>query len=155
MEKFRASGWKQLNQKDYRDHSEVIKKEVAKLNRGKKYESESQYINLVNLKEELLKQADLIDCLRIEGVKDLHFQEISNEMKIPISCDVKNMETREVLMLLREPLMSEKEDFIREIADKAKNQEQLEKEILKIESTWKEFSMNIIPKGGRDDGKIV
>ena len=110
---------------------------------------------MVNLKEELLKQADLIDCLRIEGVKDLHFQEISNEMKIPISCDVKNMETREVLMLLREPLMSEKEDFIREIADKAKNQEQLEKEILKIESTWKEFSMNIIPKGGRDDGKIV
>lgn len=42
MEKFRASGWKQLNQKDYRDHSEVIKKEVAKLNRGKKYDSESQ-----------------------------------------------------------------------------------------------------------------
>lgn len=85
----------------------------------------------------------------------MHFQEISTEMKINISCDVKNMETREVLLLLKEPLMSEKEDFIREIADKAKNQEQLEKEILKIESTWKEFAMNVIPKGGRDDGKIV
>jgi hypothetical protein len=42
MEKFRSSGWKQLNQKDYRDHSELIKKEVAKLNRGKKYDSEPQ-----------------------------------------------------------------------------------------------------------------
>lgn len=65
------------------------------------------------------------------------------------------METREVLLLLKEPIMSEKEDFIREIADKAKNQEQLEKEILKIESTWKEYAMNVLPKGGRDDGKIV
>jgi len=107
------------------------------------------------MKEELLKQADLIDCLRIDGVKDLHFQEISNEMKIPISCDVKNMETREVLLLLKEPHLSEKEDFLREVADKAKNQENLEKEILKIEVTWKEFAMTIVPKGGRDDGKIV
>jgi len=102
-----------------------------------------------------LKQADLIDCLRIDGVKDIHFQEIANEMGIQCSCDVKNMETREVLLLLKEPKLSEKFDFINEISDKAKNQENLEKEILKIESTWKEYSMNILPKGGRDDGKIV
>jgi len=36
MDKLRSSGWKQLNTKDFRDHSENIKKEVAKLNRGKK-----------------------------------------------------------------------------------------------------------------------
>jgi len=36
LDKFRSSGWKQLNTKDFRDHSEFIKKEVSKLNRGKK-----------------------------------------------------------------------------------------------------------------------
>jgi hypothetical protein len=84
--------------------------------------------------EELKKWTDIIDCLKVEGVKEMHFKEISEETKIPIVTDMKVMTFACVLKLD----LTANEDFIREIADKAKIQENLEKEIMKIENTWKE-----------------
>ena len=49
--------------------------------------------------------------------------------------------------------LCEFDEFIREIVEKAKTQENLEKDILKIESTRKEYPMNIVKKD-RDDKSV-
>jgi len=78
----------------------------------------------------------------MEGVKEMHFKEISDEVKVPINTDMKTMLFKDVLKLK----LSLNMEFITEIAEKAKSQENLEKEIQLIESKWKEFAMVIVPK---------
>jgi len=97
----------------------------------------------------LKKSTDLIECLKVEGVKEIHFKEIADEIKVQINTDMKTMLVSDVLMLE----LSKNEEFVREIAEKAKNQETLEKEILKIESTWKDYQMNIVKKD-RDNKSV-
>mmetsp|Transcript_72396 Transcript_72396/g.156597 ORF Transcript_72396/g.156597 Transcript_72396/m.156597 type:complete len:180 (-) Transcript_72396:471-1010(-) len=79
----------------------------------------------------------------------MHFKEISDEVKVKVNTDMKTMTVADVMMLQ----LTKNEEFIREIAEKAKLQENLEKEILKIESTWKEYQMNIVKKD-RDNKSV-
>jgi len=104
---------------------------------------------LSNIADNLRKNSELVDCLKVEGVKEVHFKEISEETGKKINTDMKTMLFSDVLSLE----LGEHEEFIREIAEKAKQQENLEKDILKIESSWKEYQMTIIKK--ERDNKIV
>jgi len=79
----------------------------------------------------------------------MHFKEISDEVKVKINTDMKTMLVSDVLQLK----LAANEAFICEIADKAKSQENLEKEIQSIESKWKEFAMVIVKR--ERDGKAV
>jgi len=135
--------------KDLRAFAEELPKKIRKDLRGKNYENELQYTNLMQKIDELRKNTELIECLKVEGVKEVHFKEISEEVKVNINTDMKTMTVSDVMKLK----LCEFDEFIREIAEKAKTQENLEKDILKIESTWKEYPMNIVKKDR--DGKSV
>jgi len=65
----------------------------------------------------------------------MHFREMSEELKIPIVTDFKLMTFADVLKLD----LFKNQEYIQEVAEKAKVQENLEKEISKIENTWKEY----------------
>jgi len=104
---------------------------------------------LSTIADNLRKNSELVDCLKVEGVKEVHFKEISEETGKKINTDMKTMLFSDVLSLE----LGEHEEFIREIAEKAKQQENLEKDILKIESSWKEYQMTIIKK--ERDNKTV
>ena len=99
--------------------------------------------------DDLRKSTELIECLKVDGVKEMHFREISEEAKVKINTDMKTMTLANVMQLQ----LVKNDEFVREIAEKAKLQENLEKEILKIESTWKEYQMTIVPK--QREGKTV
>lgn len=141
MDDIKSKIWKELNIKDLRELSEQVPKQIRRM-RGKNYENEPQYQNLQAISDDLRKSTDLIECLKVEGVKEMHFREISEEVKVTINCDMKTMIVADVLQLK----LTQNEEFIREIAEKAKVQENLEKDILKIESTWKEYQMHIVVK---------
>jgi len=148
MDELKSKIWKELNVKELRELSDVLPKQVRKL-RGKNYEVEAQYINLNNIIEDLKKSSDVIERLKFEGVKEMHFKEISEEVKVHINTDMKTMLVSDVFKLK----LSSNIDFITEIAEKAKSQENLEKEIQIIESKWKEFAMVIVKK--EREGKSV
>ena len=75
----------------------------------KNYENELQYTNLMQKIDELRKNTELIECLKVEGVKEVHFKEISEEVKVNINTDMKTMTLSDVMKLK----LCEFDEFIR------------------------------------------
>jgi hypothetical protein len=99
MDEFLSKHWKELVTKDLKALAEDLPKKIRKDLRGKNYESEHQYTNLMQKTDELRKNTELIECLKVEGVKEVHFREISEEVKVPINTEMKTMTVADVMKL--------------------------------------------------------
>mmetsp|Transcript_49153 Transcript_49153/g.41476 ORF Transcript_49153/g.41476 Transcript_49153/m.41476 type:complete len:104 (+) Transcript_49153:142-453(+) len=99
MDEFLFKPWKELVTKDLRALAEDMPKKIRKELRGKNYDSEFQYTNLMQKTDELRKNTELIECLKVEGVKEVHFREISDEVGVSINTDMKTMTVSDVMKL--------------------------------------------------------
>ena len=99
MDEFLSKHWKELVTKDLKALAQDLPKKIRKDLRGKNYETEHQYTNLMQKTDELRKNTELIECLKVEGVKEVHFREISEEVKVPINTEMKTMTVADVMKL--------------------------------------------------------